>query len=108
MAKHSKKTFSKQTVVLDGNEFDGCTFEGCVLEYQGLRPVALTNNAVNNCEWSFKGPAANAVQFMTSLYQSGSSGAQLIEATFNGIRGLTPQPKTPIGPNGVPSSASVN
>jgi hypothetical protein len=105
MAKHSKKTFSKQTVVLDGNEFDQCTFDGCVLEFQGLRPVALNTNTITNCQWSFKGPAANAVQFMSALYQSGASGAQLIEATFNGIRGLVPQPT---GPQGVPSSASVN
>jgi hypothetical protein len=105
MAKHLKKTFTKQTVVLDGNEFDQCTFDGCILEYQGLRPVAMTTNTMTQCEWSFKGPAANAVQFMSALYQSGSSGAQLVEATFNGIRGLVP---TPTGPKGVPSSASLN
>jgi hypothetical protein len=105
MAKHLKKTFTKQTVVLDGNEFDQCTFDGCILEYQGLRPVAMTTNTMTQCEWSFKGPAANAVQFMSALYQSGSSGAQLVEATFNGIRGLVPQPT---GPKGVPSSATLN
>jgi hypothetical protein len=105
MAKHTKKSFAKQTVVLDGNEFEHCTFEGCVLEYQGLRPVGMSNNTINDCQWSFKGPAANAVQFMGALYQSGSSGAQLVEATFNGIRGLVP---LPTGPQGVPSSAAVN
>lgn len=105
MAKHSKKTFNKQTVVLDGNEFDQCTFESCVLEYQGLRQVAMTTNTMNNCQWSFKGPAANAVQFMGALYQSGASGAQLVEATFNGIRGLVPMP---VGPTGVQGSAAVN
>lgn len=102
MAKHAKKLFNKQTVVLDGNEFDNCTFEACILEFQGLRPVTLNNNTMNDCQWSFKGPAANAVQFMGALYQSGSSGAQLVEATFNGIRGLAPMPAS------LGTSATVN
>ena len=90
MAKHSKKAFKDTVVTLDGNEFEGCTFEGCTLEYEGSQAVSLTGNAVNNCQWAFKGAAANAVQFMGALYQSGAQGALLVEATFNQIRGLNP------------------
>jgi hypothetical protein len=90
MAKHSKQTFRNQTVVLDGNEFEQCVFEGCTLEYQGVKAVALTGNVIDNCQWTFKGPAANAVQFMGALYGSGQQGALLVETTFNTIRGLVP------------------
>lgn len=90
MAKHSKKAFKNTVVVLDGNEFEGCTFDACTLEYEGSEAVALTGNTVTNCQWAFKGAAANAVQFMGALYQSGAQGALLVEATFNQIRGLNP------------------
>lgn len=86
MPRHSQKTYRDQTVVLDGNEFDQCLFENCTLEYQGLRPIQLLGSTLNNCRWSFKGPAANAIQFMSAMYQSGAEGAQLIESTFASIR----------------------
>lgn len=89
MAKYQHQIYQNQNVTLDGNEYEGCTFEGCTLEYQGLKPVSLTGSTMNNCQWSFKGPAANAVQFMGAMYRSGSAGALLIESTFNQIRGLT-------------------
>lgn len=90
MAKHSKQTFRNQNLVLDGNEYEQCVFEACTLEYQGVKAVALTGSTINNCQWSFKGPAANAVQFMSALYGSGQQGAMLVEQTFNAIRGLAP------------------
>jgi hypothetical protein len=88
MAKHSKKAFKNTTVTLDGNEFEKCVFEGCTLEYDGSQAVALSGSTMSNCTWAFKGSAANAVQFMSALYQSGAQGALLVEATFNQIRGL--------------------
>jgi hypothetical protein len=89
MAKHSKKAFRNTVVALDGHEFEQCVFEHCTMEYDGSQAVALTGSTMNNCTWAFKGPAANAVQFMGALYQSGAQGALLVEATFNQIRGLT-------------------
>ena len=88
MAKHSKKSFKNTTVALDGNEFEKCVFDGCTLEYDGSQAVGLTASTMNNCTWAFKGSAANAIQFMSALYQSGAQGALLVEATFNQIRGL--------------------
>ncbi len=88
MAKHSKKAFKNTTVALDGNEFEKCVFDGCALEYDGSQAVGLTGSTMNNCTWAFKGSAANAIQFMSALYQSGAQGALLVEATFNQIRGL--------------------
>lgn len=93
MAKNNQKTFRDQTVVLDGNEFDHCVFENCTLEYQGVKPVVLNGSSMTNCKWAFKGPAANAVQFMSAMYQSGADGAVLIESTFNTIRGLAQTPR---------------
>ena len=90
MPKHNQKTYRDQTVVLDGNEFDQCVFENCTLEYQGVKVVNLSGSTLNNCQWSFKGPAANAVQFMSAMYQSSPQGALLIESTFNTIRGIVP------------------
>ncbi len=92
MAKHSKKAFKNTTVSLDGNEFEKCVFDGCTLEYDGSQAVALTGSTMSNCTWAFKGSAANAVQFMSALYQSGAQGALLVEATFNQIRGLNAGP----------------
>lgn len=92
MAKHSKKAFKNTTVSLDGNEFEKCVFDGCTLEYDGSQAVALTGSTMSNCTWAFKGSAANAVQFMSALYQSGAQGALLVEATFNQIRGLNAEP----------------
>jgi hypothetical protein len=89
MAKHSKKAFKNTTVSLDGNEFEKCVFDSCTLEYDGSQAVALTGSTMSNCTWAFKGSAANAVQFMSALYQSGAQGALLVEATFNQIRGLS-------------------
>ena len=97
MPKHIQKTYRDQTVVLDGNDFAQCVFENCTLEYQGVKAVNLTGNTLNNCQWSFKGPAANAVQFMNALYRSGPQGARLIESTFNTIRGNGPDASQPIG-----------
>jgi hypothetical protein len=95
--KHTQKTYRDQTVVLDGNEFAHCVFENCTLEYQGVKPVNLSGNTLNNCQWAFKGPAANAVQFMNALYRSGPQGALLIESTFNTIRGIVPTAPPPLG-----------
>ncbi len=92
MAKHSQKAFKNTTVALDGNEFDRCVFDGCTLEFDGSQPVTLNGSSINNCNWVFKGPAGNAVQFMSALYKSGAQGAMLVEATFNQIRGLVVPP----------------
>jgi hypothetical protein len=89
MAKHIKKAFKNTVVALDGNEFEKCVFDACTLEYDGSQAVSLTGSTMSNCTWAFKGAAANAVQFMSALYQSGSQGALLVEATFNQVRGLT-------------------
>ncbi len=90
MAKHEKQAFRNTAVALDGQDFEACTFDGCSLEYEGNEPVSLRGSTLNNCTWVFKGPAANAVQLMGALYQSGAQGALLVEATFNQIRGLVP------------------
>jgi hypothetical protein len=105
MAKNLQKSFKNTTVALDGNEFEKCVFDTCTLEFEGSQPVSLSGSTLHNCNWVFKGPAANAVQFMTALYQSGAQGAMLVEATFNQIRGLMPA-QNPAGASQSQTNAS--
>lgn len=88
MARHVKQVFRNAVVALDGNEFEQCVFENCTLSYEGTSPVSLTGSRVNDCQWAFTGPAANAIQLMGELYRSGGHAALLVENTFNAIRGL--------------------
>jgi hypothetical protein len=43
---------------------------------------------VTNCEFTFAGPAASTIQTMATIYHNiGEQGKQLIEGTFEQIRG---------------------
>jgi hypothetical protein len=49
----------------------GGKFERCKIVVCGVAVVALSGCTFNDCEWSFDGPAARTVQFMSALYASG-------------------------------------
>lgn len=85
MIAHNKK-FHDTTVVLDGSTFAGCTFDRCMLIFSGLLPVHLEGCGFNECKWSFSGPAANTVGFMSAVHAMGGGATQLIEQTFENIR----------------------
>jgi hypothetical protein len=80
-----KQKFENVTIFLDGSSFVECTFDNCTLIYSGLLPVALDTSSFNNCRWEFSGAAQNTVGLMAALYGSGEQ--ELIEATFDNIRG---------------------
>ncbi len=82
MAEFNEKKFIKQTVILDGNAFDKCEFQGCTLVYNGISDVRLNGSTLNDCQWTFDGPAARTLQFMQALYQSGGGGRDLMAETF--------------------------
>jgi hypothetical protein len=81
----SNQTFRDETVNLDGNSFVGCTFVRCVFVYNGVGPVNLADNNIQSPRFVFSGAAASTIDFMSKLYAGGA--AQIIEATFDNIRG---------------------
>jgi hypothetical protein len=92
MDKFSNQTFSGSWIVIDGHEYVNCRFEKCKIVYCGASSVVLNGCLFDDCEWTFDGPAARTVQFMTALYAMGGGAQQLIEQTFDNIRGK-PHPR---------------
>lgn len=97
MIENKNNTFIGARVILDGNSFEECVFQNCVLEFGGTAPVNLVNNRIVDCQWSFVGPAAATVSFMSGVYNGlGSEGQKLVEAIFDNIRrGYTNAPPVP-------------
>jgi hypothetical protein len=87
------QTFEDAKISLDGGSFYGCTFRRCTLVYSGLLPVVLEGGSFDGCKWEFSGPALNGVQFMSAIYKAG--GGDLMERTFEAIRGGQPAPGNP-------------
>ena len=65
--KYSGRTYEKETVTLDGNEFVDCTFTECRLVYSGSGPVGLSGCQVRESMFYFEGAAGNAVAFLDAL-----------------------------------------
>ena len=85
MPTYEKRSFVDQAMVIDGNEYTDCRFERCELIFTGALLPKLVRNHFQDCKYTFDGPAARTVQFMSALYSGGAQ--QLIEATFENIRG---------------------
>ncbi len=80
------------TISLDGGTFKICDFDKCEIIYSGYLPVYLNQCTFGpNIKWSFSGPAANTITFMKGLYAQGRGATQLIENTFEQIRGRPPK-----------------
>ncbi len=85
---HEKETYSNVIVELDDNEFVGCHFEDCELVFTGAQPPVFFGCSFIRTSWIFAGAAENTVRFMSVLYKmAGEEGRQLIEDTFDTIRG---------------------
>lgn len=73
---------------LDNNSYTSCKFINCVMEYGGSGPVELNNCEFTNVQWVFSGSAQNTLNFLSAMYQGmGEGGKQIVEATFENIRG---------------------
>lgn len=95
-----KQAFANERIILDYNEFDHCVFTTCTLVYRATGAVQLVNCAFDNCQWVFEGPAADAIQFMQAIYAgAGPGGRELMEATFEKIRGKRPPAPLPDQPS---------
>lgn len=84
--KFTNQTFQNQDVLLDGNEFASCAFHKCRIIFLGIVSHSMTDMKITDCTWSFDGPAANTVHFMTALYAQSGDCKTLIEQTFENIR----------------------
>ncbi len=85
MVKHANKTYTKETITLDGNVYNHCEFQECKMVYSGGTLPNLSNSHFNGCSWTFDDAAARTISLMTALYAGGAGG--LIEGTFENIRG---------------------
>ena len=85
--KRSYKTFKDQDVQLDDTIFEYCKFDNCKLIYSGMGKVSFNGCSFNNPHFTFTGPAANAIDFLTALYAAGGFGRETVENTFKNIRG---------------------
>lgn len=87
MARHEGQTFRNQRVSIDGNTYVRCQFHNCELVYAGGDNVGLQYCDFDNVRWTFDGPAARTIVFMTGLYNGGDAGARaLIDKTIENIR----------------------
>lgn len=87
MIAHDKQ-FADAVVYLDGNSFYRCKFERCTIVINGLIGCTLVDPQFIDCQWTVGGPAQNTFALLSALYKAGAK--DLIEATFNQIRGTTP------------------
>lgn len=100
-----EQAYTNETVQVDGNRYENCIFEGCLIQYAGLDEVAFVNCRLNNVNWSFVGPAANTISFLSMLHNGfGPLGQELVENLFNNIRNTT---ITPPGANEEPIELAV-
>jgi hypothetical protein len=67
MAHEEGKTFSRQTIRLDGSTtYRGCTFEDCTLVYDGAQ-VALERPLFERCRLRLEGAAAATIEILTQM-----------------------------------------
>ncbi len=83
--KFENRTFKNEPINLDDNTYIGCKFNRCEVIYSGGGLPNLTNNAFNDCSWTFDGAAARTISLMSALYEGGLK--SVIENTFGNIRG---------------------
>ena len=87
MARFVNQTFDNKTVLIDGNRYEGCTFNSCTIEFRAVELPTLGNCHFAGCRWSFDGPAANTIRFLTALYGNGDPTLQsVVQQTLDNIR----------------------
>ena len=92
MATHIVDTadVADSAVIVDGCAFYNCTFRSCVFVYCASLPLVMENNRFEGkCRWEFDRAAKATIDFLATMYRAGAT--QLIETTFDAIRGARPQ-----------------
>lgn len=83
------QVFKDTKVYLDGASFTRCRFERCEIVINGFMGCNLVDPLFVDCRWTVNGPAQNTLQLLAALYAAGAK--DLIEATFDQLRGNRPQ-----------------
>ena len=76
--KHTGKTFTGQTLKLDGAEFIDCKLDDCDLIYAGGLPPSIIDCAIRNCRVTFEGPALNTLALLKGMASRGSAFQQFV------------------------------
>jgi hypothetical protein len=85
--RYENKTFERETVNLDGNEFVGCHFIESRLILTAFDGVTIDRCTITRCDWVLDGPAENTILYLSAIYRGlGVQGQQLVEAIFDSIR----------------------
>lgn len=79
------QVFNDAQIYLDGKSFYRCKFNRCTIIIHGFIGCTLVDPQFIDCKWSVAGPAQTTFELMSALYKAGAT--DLIEATFNQIRG---------------------
>jgi hypothetical protein len=87
MARFDNEVFENRTVLIDGNEYVGCEFTTCTIEFRATARPQLINCHFAGCRWSFNGPAADTIRFLTALYSNGDPVLQaVVDQTLANVR----------------------
>ncbi len=89
--KMENQTFVGANVQADGGvAYSRCKFVNCTLIFTGVAPIQIDTCTLENCRWTFAGPAANTLNFLKQSYAGGNK--EMVETVIREIRGLHPVP----------------
>ena len=81
------QTYTDAQIFLDGGSYYRCKFNRCTIVINGLLGCTLVDPQFVDCRWVVSGPAQTTFELLAALYRAGA--VELIEATFDQIRGKT-------------------
>ena len=84
MASLENKTFTSETVHVDGNSYIGCTFNRTTLVYSAGELPEFANCDFNGVNLKFEGAAQNTMSFLSGLYRGGFK--RSVDTIFDGVR----------------------
>jgi len=84
MATFNKKTFSNETLNVDGNDYNQCTFRTCRLVYAGGPLPVFKDFNFDNCSFELKDAADRTIAFLNSVGQI-QGGAAMVKGLFRGM-----------------------
>lgn len=76
--KQTGKTFTGQTLKLDGGEFVNCRLDDCDLIYTGGLPPSIVDCEIRNCRVTFEGAALNTLALLKGMASPGSAFQQFV------------------------------
>jgi len=84
---HQDKTFEDERIELSDNIFHRCKFKRCELVFDGHRSPTFEDNQFVDSVFVFAGSAVRTLYFLANIYHAGPGGREVVEQTFDDIRG---------------------